>query len=142
MGFGHYSMCNWYECLAPDNATKFPFTPQCKASKIHMDLGLFGYYPLIDRAKGMYMQIAQSVIVGLNDTNPGCSGATLLRVEAKPLVDTALGHSSESPANAHETIHRLASTKVANMGYADTSTSLWREMEAALEHVQPHNELD
>lgn len=135
--FGHYSMCNWYECLADDNATKFPFTQQCKMNKIHMDLGLFGYYPLIDRAKGMYMQIAQSVIVGLNDTNPGCSGATDLRAQSKPLVDAALGHTGESPQIPQETIRRLANSKVANMGYADTSAALWRELAEALDDVHP-----
>ena len=55
--FGHYSMCNWYECLH-DNATDGRFTPACTAQRIHMDLGLFGYYPLIDRAKGLYLQAA------------------------------------------------------------------------------------
>lgn len=39
-----------------------PFSPKVNMdvvqANIHMDAGLFGYYPLVDRAKGMYMQIA------------------------------------------------------------------------------------
>ncbi|CAK9106662.1 Pyrophosphate--fructose 6-phosphate 1-phosphotransferase subunit alpha 1 (PFP 1) (6-phosphofructokinase, partial [Durusdinium trenchii] len=52
---GHYSFCNYFECFPPKSAK---FTPECKKANIHMDAGLFGYYPLVDRAKGMYMQIA------------------------------------------------------------------------------------
>ena len=64
------------------------------------DVSRRSWYPLIDRKKGMYMQIAQSVVVGLNATNPGCEGATYLRIQVKPFVDRALGH----PLDEEETV--------------------------------------
>lgn len=57
---GHYSFCNYFECVEPKKA---PFTEACKTANIHMDAGLFGYYPLVDRANNMYMQIVQTQIV-------------------------------------------------------------------------------
>ena len=50
---GHYSMCNWYKCLgdSPNSA----FTEKCRKDNIHNDAGLFGFYPLLDRAKAMHI---------------------------------------------------------------------------------------
>lgn len=85
---GHYSMCNYYECTEPKKA---PFTPECKAAKVHMDAGLFGYYPLVDRKNQMYMQIVmQATVTSELDLIPTIL-ATILREIVKPAVDQALG---------------------------------------------------
>ena len=118
----------WYECLHL-KAVNVSFTAQCAAQRIHMDLGLFGYYPLIDRAKGLYFQIAQAVIVGLNDTNPGCSGAMQLRSLVKPAVDRALGH-----AGSLQVIPQPHSG--ARTGFPDVPDRMWSELATALDGVR------
>jgi hypothetical protein len=118
----------WYECLHL-KSLNVTFTAQCAAQRIHMDLGLFGYYPLIDRAKGLYFQIAQAVIVGLNDTNPGCSGAMQLRSLVKPAVDRALGHAGSSEAFPQPRIG-------VRTGLPDVPDRMWSELAIALEGLQ------
>eukprot|EP00656_Telonema_subtile_P033738 TRINITY_DN3759_c0_g1_i3.p1 TRINITY_DN3759_c0_g1~~TRINITY_DN3759_c0_g1_i3.p1 ORF type:complete len:411 (-),score=75.74 TRINITY_DN3759_c0_g1_i3:227-1459(-) len=95
---GHYSMANWYECVTGWHKPNSSFSERCRVEKVHMDAGLFGYYPLFDRAKGMYMQISQSIVVGINDDNPGMTGASELRLLVKPAVDKALGLKADPPA--------------------------------------------
>jgi hypothetical protein len=144
--FGHYSMCNWFECLCDEpvgpptrscmsaNGTFPPvadwLTPACRGRKIHMDIGLFGYFPLIDRAKGMYMQIAQSVIVGLDDTNDGCSQATNLRQLVKPHVDHALGVGPEPPP---ADVAAPSEGAPPPRGFRELGETVWIELAAALE---------
>ena len=84
---GHYSMCNYYECL---NSFLGRWTKKCADAQIHMDAGLFGYYPLIDRANGEYMQIAQAVIVSLDSKVQPTTQSIALRVAAKPTLDHCL----------------------------------------------------
>jgi len=99
--FGHYSMANWYECIY--NFTQGPngeFTKACRDEKIHMDLGLFGYYPILDRSRTHYMQIAQADIVCLNCTNPGVDGALPLREFIKPWIDWAINGTGPPPHDA------------------------------------------
>lgn len=84
---GHYSMGNYFECFFPKLQI---FSDTCRRHNIHMDAGLFGYYPLVDRAKGMYMQIVQMQLVN-SGTNflPTISAMTLRRL-IKGQVDKAL----------------------------------------------------
>lgn len=59
-----------------------------------MDAGLFGYYPLVDRAKGTYMQIVYMKLVkSSTDFEPTISAMVLRRL-IKPLVDWALMESA------------------------------------------------
>jgi len=103
-----------------------------------MDLGLFGYYPLIDRAKGMYMQIAQAVIVGLNDTNPGCSGAMDLRVLIKPTVDSALGHPNAAGMESGATKRATDAAQIhpKSTGFPELPGSFWTEVSAEIERLE------
>ena len=103
-----------------------------------MDLGLFGWYPLIDRKKGMYMQIAQSVVVGLNATNPGCEGATYLRIQVKPFVDRALGHPlyDDEEGAVEDGAPEGAAAAARGIGYDDTPPTLWAELQAALDALE------
>ena len=49
--YGHYSMCLYFECVAQ------PWSQACERAAVHADPGAFGYWPLINRPKGYYMQI-------------------------------------------------------------------------------------
>jgi hypothetical protein len=67
------------------------WSDQCKEEHIHQDLGLFGYYPIIDRKNQIYMQVGQQYLEGLNSTGLGCEYALILRILVSPLVYKALG---------------------------------------------------
>jgi len=85
---GHYSMCTYFECLPPKLSA---FTPACKAANVHVDAGLFGYYPLVDRARGTYMQIVQmKMVTSQLDFYLPTVSSMVLRKLVKPLVDYAL----------------------------------------------------
>ena len=47
-------MGNWFECMynITPGAGNETWTDACAKDDIHMDLGLFGFYPLVDRAQG------------------------------------------------------------------------------------------
>eukprot|EP00927_Polykrikos_kofoidii_P056324 TRINITY_DN50471_c0_g1_i1.p1 TRINITY_DN50471_c0_g1~~TRINITY_DN50471_c0_g1_i1.p1 ORF type:complete len:421 (+),score=79.02 TRINITY_DN50471_c0_g1_i1:72-1334(+) len=49
--YGHYSMCIYFECFL------FGWSEKCQKAGVHADPGAFGFWPLIDRSKGYYMQI-------------------------------------------------------------------------------------
>ena len=44
--FGHYSMCNWYECMNTNSTGNASWTPQCISNRIHQDLGQAPCLPL------------------------------------------------------------------------------------------------
>ncbi len=46
--YGLYGFGHWIECFDSVEG----FTQECEAAQIHCDPGAFGFYPLIDRAKG------------------------------------------------------------------------------------------
>eukprot|EP00658_Telonema_sp_P-2_P038016 TRINITY_DN2732_c0_g2_i2.p1 TRINITY_DN2732_c0_g2~~TRINITY_DN2732_c0_g2_i2.p1 ORF type:complete len:338 (-),score=63.01 TRINITY_DN2732_c0_g2_i2:311-1324(-) len=128
---GDYSMCNWYECIRDKPGE--PFSKQCRDANVHNDAGLFGYYPVFDRTKAMYMQIAQSVLVGLNDTNPGVNGAMELRQLVKPAVDDALTSGTQAsvqsqaaglPANVSQ-VSRVPSEW---LNYPELPATYWNDL--------------
>lgn len=49
--YGHYSMGTYFECVGQ------PWNEGCEKAGIHADPGALGYWPLVDRSKGYYMQI-------------------------------------------------------------------------------------
>eukprot|EP00308_Calcidiscus_leptoporus_P022321 CAMPEP_0119356930 /NCGR_PEP_ID=MMETSP1334-20130426/5425_1 /TAXON_ID=127549 /ORGANISM="Calcidiscus leptoporus, Strain RCC1130" /LENGTH=344 /DNA_ID=CAMNT_0007371063 /DNA_START=332 /DNA_END=1366 /DNA_ORIENTATION=- len=49
--YGHYSMCTYFECVNQ------PWSGKCEKAGVHADPGYFGYWPLVNRAKGYYMQL-------------------------------------------------------------------------------------
>jgi len=49
--YGHYSMGTYFECVSQK------WNEQCEKAGVHADPGAFGYWPLIDRSKGYYMQL-------------------------------------------------------------------------------------
>ena len=122
---GHYSMCNWYECLEnfdqDDDWHNATFPPACKDARIHMDAGLFGYYPLVDRPRGYYMQVVQSQVVPLTNLNV-TQTAIDLRVAAKPTVDWCAGKGPKPPTfeASPEAVARAARLRAHGGAYAGT----------------------
>ena len=65
-----------YECLANYSTDiNGTWTKHCQDLHIHMDIGLFGYYPLIDRGNNTYMQVGGTALALL--THPTRSLALL-----------------------------------------------------------------
>jgi len=90
---GHYGFGHWIECWNNGNDT---LTPACKAQRIHSDPGLFGYYPLVDRRNGYYMQIVMMHVVA-NTSNFGPTEASSsLRLKIKPTIDSIMNASQHS----------------------------------------------
>eukprot|EP00658_Telonema_sp_P-2_P038014 TRINITY_DN2732_c0_g1_i2.p1 TRINITY_DN2732_c0_g1~~TRINITY_DN2732_c0_g1_i2.p1 ORF type:complete len:131 (+),score=32.97 TRINITY_DN2732_c0_g1_i2:54-446(+) len=88
---------------------------------------------VFDRTKAMYMQIAQSVLVGLNDTNPGVNGAMELRQLVKPAVDDALTSGTQAsvqsqaaglPANVSQ-VSRVPSEW---LNYPELPATYWNDL--------------
>lgn len=104
--YGHYSMGTYFECVNQQ------WGPACENAGVHADPGAFGYWPLIDRSKGYYMQlvifrpvvfpdaimkkynIPQDVLAAL----PGHC-ASPLRFETGHFVEQILGHSASTLQN-------------------------------------------
>mmetsp|Transcript_10197 Transcript_10197/g.22995 ORF Transcript_10197/g.22995 Transcript_10197/m.22995 type:complete len:448 (-) Transcript_10197:59-1402(-) len=60
--YGHYSMCTYFECVGQ------PWSETCEKNGVHADPGAFGYWPLINREKGYYMNLVVFRPVSFNDT--------------------------------------------------------------------------
>jgi len=86
---GHYSMCTWFECLFN---YRTGFRQQCAQRELHVDAGLFGWYPVLNRANDTYFLIAQQDIPVPGEEYIGkpTLNAILLRLAIKPLIDDAL----------------------------------------------------
>ncbi len=93
---GHYGFCHWIECWYNNNDT---LTPKCKRENLHSDMGLFGYYPMIDRKNEFYFQIVTAYIVtNLSSFGPTVSSGKL-RMLIKPYVDAIMTGSAFPPNN-------------------------------------------
>jgi CubicO group peptidase (beta-lactamase class C family) len=77
-GFGHF-----LECF--DSADGF--TDACGAAQVHADPGAYGYYPLIDRRHGYYLQL---VAYETAEFYPRSGIPEYLRQLVKPLVDAVM----------------------------------------------------
>lgn len=82
---GHYGYTLWMEC--PINLSEWApnMTPECMQQNVHSDPGLFGYWPVIDRAIGYWFQI---VVQG--EPVVACIDAMFTRLLIKPLLDAAM----------------------------------------------------
>lgn len=100
--YGHYSMCTYFECLGP-------WTESCYSAGVHADPGAFGYWPLINRRKGYYMQLVLSNqevlprwalrIPGVAETAAALPAQCLapIRFAIQPWVEAALGKNITDP---------------------------------------------
>jgi len=111
--YGHYSMGTYFECVSQQ------WNEGCELAGVHADPGAFGYWPLIDRSKGYYMQLVVFRPVSFPDAVmkeygltqdslaalPGhCTSA--LRFETGYFVEKALGKSGSANHNNMSSIAR------------------------------------
>lgn len=106
-GFGHFLACfDSYE----------GFTPACKAARVHMDPGAFGFIPLIDRKHGYYLQLvaAETAPTG---SYPLSGIPEYLALAIKPHVDAIM--SATPPPSAYHLHHSpsLFSLTIADVNY-------------------------
>lgn len=129
---GHYSMCSYFECLPPKKAA---FTDACKQAGIHVDAGLYGYYPIIDRGHGTYMQL---VTMSFPKSQREFFGPTVLslalRVLVKASVDQALRGGAVSDARPQPLSRQAvwdATAEVLSsspLGAGTSPAELWRAL--------------
>ena len=54
-------MGHWFDCMGygsgQDAGSSAPLSGQCMQEEIQAGPGAFGYFPLLDRRRGFYMQI-------------------------------------------------------------------------------------
>ena len=81
--YGVYSFGHWLECYD----SVYGFTAACADAAVHADPGAFGFYPLIDRKNGYFMQI---VAYETGKDYPLSGIPEYLRLAAKPLVDAVM----------------------------------------------------
>jgi len=82
IGLGHYGLANWLDCPFSDPAKLF-FPKKCKTQNIRSSMGWYGYYPIIDRERGYWMQIINHGNVAI------MLEGIIFRTEIKPLIDAA-----------------------------------------------------
>lgn len=86
--YGDYGFGHFLECFDSPGG----FTAECAERQVHCDPGAYGFYPLVDRKLGFYMEI---VAYEANATFYPRSGIPeYLRFLVKPLVDAALAGES------------------------------------------------
>ena len=75
---------------------------------------------------GIYLQIPQMVIVGLDDPNPACAGAIELRAFIKPWVDWAINNGTGPPPKSalDVTAHARGRDNMEKMRGIDSSMGL------------------
>jgi len=78
--YGHYGFGHFLECFD----SPFGFTPACAAANTHIDPGAFGYYPLLDRKNGYYLNL---VAYENGKFYPRSGIPEYLGVAVKPIVD-------------------------------------------------------
>lgn len=81
--YGDYGFGHFLECF--DNPAGY--TEDCRKAQVHSDPGAFGFYPLIDRANGYWMQI---VAFESGKFYPRSGIPEYLRFAIKPLVDAIM----------------------------------------------------
>lgn len=86
--FGHYGMGHWFDCLgyaAGTAAGSSAALPQyCLDENIQGGPGAYGYFPLIDRNRGYYLQVVLMEDPSCRSENP-----EYLRAVLKPVTDAA-----------------------------------------------------
>eukprot|EP00755_Sulcionema_specki_P017989 Sspe_Gene.65743::Locus_38878_Transcript_1_1_Confidence_1.000_Length_2344::g.65743::m.65743 len=84
--FGHYGMGHWFECIGygTPGGPGAALPKRCKDEAIQAGPGLYGYYPLIDRKRGYYMQIV------VQESLEKSGIPEYLRIVTKPVVDAIM----------------------------------------------------
>lgn len=96
--YGHYGFGHFIACF--DSVVGF--TAECREARTHIDPGAFGFYPLIDRKHGYYMQVV--AFEASNVTYPRSGIPEYLALMLKPYVDDIMsGHIGVGPSFFHHT---------------------------------------
>mmetsp|Transcript_12636 Transcript_12636/g.33127 ORF Transcript_12636/g.33127 Transcript_12636/m.33127 type:complete len:227 (-) Transcript_12636:152-832(-) len=95
--YGLYAFGHFIECFDAING----FTAACDEARIHADPGAFGFYPLIDRKRGYYMQVVAFEHTVISYPRSGIP--EYLRLAAKPLVDQVMAGVNISATAEHHT---------------------------------------
>ena len=82
--YGDYGFGHFLECFDSVEG----FTEDCKAAMVHSDPGAFGFYPLVDRRLGYYMEIV--AFEASKRDYPRSGIPEYLRLLVKPLADAAI----------------------------------------------------
>ena len=96
--FGHYGMGHWFECIGygtPHGAST-PVSQKCTEEAIQAGPGLYGYYPLIDRKRGYYMQVV------LQESMEKSGIPEYLRIITKPVVDAIMSGKDTAKVNRYD----------------------------------------
>lgn len=88
-GFGHFLSC--FDSV-------HGFTKECEEAHVHADPGAFGYYPLIDRKYGYYMQVAAFEIGNITYGRSGIP--EYLAQLVKPVTDAIVSGDAYAPLEA------------------------------------------
>lgn len=88
-GFGHFLNC--FDSV-------HGFTKECKEAQVHADPGAFGYYPLLDRRYGYYMQVAAFEIGNITYGRSGIP--EYLAQLIKPVTDAIVTGDAYAPFEA------------------------------------------
>lgn len=89
--FGHYGMGHWFDCMGyasgHDEGSSAALSAVCLKESIQAGPGAYGYFPLIDRQRGFYMQILLA-----EDSRCRSEIPEYLRIITKPVVDALVLH--------------------------------------------------
>ncbi|CAE7584229.1 RANGAP1 [Symbiodinium necroappetens] len=89
--FGHYGMGHWFDCMGygsgHDEGSSAALSAVCLKESIQAGPGAYGYFPLIDRQRGFYMQIVLA-----EDSRCRSEIPEYLRIITKPVVDALVLH--------------------------------------------------
>jgi len=102
--YGLYAFGHFIECFDAING----FTKECEAAQVHCDPGAFGFYPLIDRKRGYYMQVVAYEATTISYPRSGIP--EYLRLATKPLVDQVIDGVDISATASHHTPAQLGLT--------------------------------
>eukprot|EP01060_Flectonema_neradi_P039427 TRINITY_DN867_c0_g1_i1.p1 TRINITY_DN867_c0_g1~~TRINITY_DN867_c0_g1_i1.p1 ORF type:complete len:753 (+),score=175.72 TRINITY_DN867_c0_g1_i1:147-2405(+) len=96
--FGHYGMGHWFECIGygTPNGSSAPISQACQEEAIQAGPGLYGFYPLIDRKRGYYMQVV------LQESMEKSGIPEYLRIITKPVVDAIMAGKDSRNVNRYD----------------------------------------
>jgi len=103
---GHYGLANWLDCghLSSNNMTLWPY---CVKDNIRSCVGLFGYYPVLDRQRKFWNQ----VVLGLSrDPASASLGVTVGRV-VKDELNIILAPEIESRRSSCHYLSQISKTQ-------------------------------
>ena len=110
-------MGHWFDCMGygsgHDEGSSAALSALCVKESIQAGPGAYGYFPLIDRQRGFYMQIVLA-----EDSRCRSEIPEYLRIIAKPVVDALVLH---EPISNERLLQRSLVSKQQGMWYLSSS---------------------